>query len=132
MVGYFFCKVSLSCRSNCVPWSGSSIIIIRSINLNLVDFFYDLFIRWWELQNNEDFRHLWTRAEVLTVLLFLPLNLPFKNKMQRDNIDIYLPQQEPAHWASKGLLQKMGEIPVPGAGLLETTRTASGAQLPRW
>lgn len=41
-------------------------------------------------------------------------------------------QQEPAHWASKGLLQKVGEIPILGVELLETTRLALGAQLPQW
>lgn len=45
---------------------------------------------------------------------------------------MYSPQQEPAHWASKGLLQKPGEMPVLGGGLLETTRWASVAQLPQW
>lgn len=36
-----------------MPWSSSSIIIICSINLNLVDFFYDLFIGWWKLSRNQ-------------------------------------------------------------------------------
>ena len=45
---------------------------------------------------------------------------------------VYTPQREPSHWVSKGLLQAWREIPVLEVELLDTTRPASVALLPRW
>lgn len=81
MAVYFFRKVGLSCRSNSSPWRGSGIIVIGSVNLNLVDFFYHLLIGGRELESkNENCLHLWTTGKVLQVSLSESLSSMWKRK----------------------------------------------------
>lgn len=50
---YVLRKVRLRRRGDSAPWSGSSVIVICGIDLDLVDFFYHLFIGWRELSGNQ-------------------------------------------------------------------------------
>lgn len=50
---YVLRKVRLRRRGDSAPWSGSSVIVICGIDLDLVDFFYHLFIGWRELESKE-------------------------------------------------------------------------------